>query len=260
MEKDLDDKLTKAFPLLYRDRYGSMQTTCLCWGFPEKGWFDLIWDLSSKLEPLIQKWIDENKPTDCAQCGCDEKLHDEVWEDGSVSKKGGICYNIHQLPYHFAWKWKPLGWPSKANNWNDRWTIFKSKYVRHYFVERMKRYVSRTINFVLDILHQQFGLTKRIPCPCKKYLLNHPCASQVKEKYGILHFYTTSASDEMYKLIGEAEKKSEKTCEDCGAIGELRSDYGWYTTLCELHAVREGKRIPTAEEVNEITDEEYEKL
>jgi hypothetical protein len=64
MKEELDKKLVKAFPLLYGDRNAPMQSTCMCWGFPGDGWFDLIWDLSSKLEPLIQKFIDENQDTE----------------------------------------------------------------------------------------------------------------------------------------------------------------------------------------------------
>jgi hypothetical protein len=64
MKEELDKKLVKAFPLLYGDRNAPKQSTCMCWGFPGDGWFDLIWDLSSKLEPLIQKFIDENQDTE----------------------------------------------------------------------------------------------------------------------------------------------------------------------------------------------------
>jgi len=61
MKEELDKKLVEAFPLLYGDRNTPMQSTAMCWGFPGDGWFDLIWDLSSKLEPIIQKFIDENQ-------------------------------------------------------------------------------------------------------------------------------------------------------------------------------------------------------
>jgi len=64
MREELDKKLVKAFPLLYGDRNAPKQSTCMCWGFPGDGWFDLIWDLSSKLEPIIQKFIDENQDTE----------------------------------------------------------------------------------------------------------------------------------------------------------------------------------------------------
>ena len=64
MNNELDSKLVKAFPLLYGDRNAPMQSTAMCWGFPGDGWFDIIWNLSSKLEPLIQKFIDENQDTE----------------------------------------------------------------------------------------------------------------------------------------------------------------------------------------------------
>ena len=64
MKPELDKKLVKAFPLLYGDRNAPMQSTAMCWGFPGDGWFNIIWDLSSKLEPLIQKFIDENQDTE----------------------------------------------------------------------------------------------------------------------------------------------------------------------------------------------------
>lgn len=53
MDKELDDKLVRDFPNLYRDRYASAQETCMCWGFPQNGWFDLIYELSKKLELMI---------------------------------------------------------------------------------------------------------------------------------------------------------------------------------------------------------------
>ena len=57
---------------------------------------------------------------------------------------------------------------------------------------------------------------------------------QVKEKFGGLRFYTGGASDEMNKLIEEAEKQSFKICELCGAPGEPTST-SWIRTLCPPH-------------------------
>lgn len=54
MKQELDTKLCASFPNLYRQRYLSMQETCMCWGFEcGDGWFSLIWDLSEKLEKMI---------------------------------------------------------------------------------------------------------------------------------------------------------------------------------------------------------------
>lgn len=57
-------------------------------------------------------------------------------------------------------------------------------------------------------------------------------ASQVKEKYGGLRFYMYGSTQEMEKLIDDAEKKSKKTCEICGKLGFTRYE-GWITTLCD---------------------------
>jgi hypothetical protein len=57
-------------------------------------------------------------------------------------------------------------------------------------------------------------------------------ATQVKEKFGGLRFYTTYSTDKINWLIREAENKSYKTCELCGASGKLRTQLPWIQTLC----------------------------
>jgi hypothetical protein len=57
-------------------------------------------------------------------------------------------------------------------------------------------------------------------------------AIQVKEKFGTLRFYMSGETDEMYKLISDAEDASAKTCEYCGEPGSLRTK-GWCFTLCD---------------------------
>lgn len=59
--------------------------------------------------------------------------------------------------------------------------------------------------------------------------------SQVKEKFGGLRFYINSASNEIHNRITVAENLSYKVCEKCGEPGELRTDIGWYLTLCDTH-------------------------
>lgn len=58
-----------------------------------------------------------------------------------------------------------------------------------------------------------------------------PRASQVKEKFGTLRFYLSHGTDEMYKIVEDAEIKSAKVCENCGEKGKLRRE-GWWRTLC----------------------------
>jgi len=93
MKEELDKKLVEAFPLLYGDRHASMQSTAMCWGFPGDGWFDIIWDLSSKLEPIIQKFIDDNPNLNCSNCACNKDRH-YAWK----TKAPGRCLAIHVNP------------------------------------------------------------------------------------------------------------------------------------------------------------------
>ncbi len=72
-----------------------------------------------------------------------------------------------------------------------------------------------------------------------------PCASQIKEKYGTLRFYLSTGTDEMFAITDEAERLSERTCEECGAEGKLRGR-GWYYTACDKHT-KEGDLNATKE-------------
>jgi hypothetical protein len=54
MKPELDNELCTKYPLLYADRGSLPASTLMCYGFAcGDGWFDLIDDLSSKLETLI---------------------------------------------------------------------------------------------------------------------------------------------------------------------------------------------------------------
>lgn len=57
-------------------------------------------------------------------------------------------------------------------------------------------------------------------------------ASQVKEKYGTLRFYTYNNTDEAFNYIDDAEALTEVTCELCGEPGTM-SDKGWVKVRCE---------------------------
>jgi hypothetical protein len=60
-------------------------------------------------------------------------------------------------------------------------------------------------------------------------------AMQVKEKFGTLRFYMTTSTDQIEKLISEAEEKSATTCEVCGSQDATASEGYWLTTRCEEH-------------------------
>ena len=61
MRKDLDEKLTKSFPNLYRDRNEDKSKSGLHYGYQcGNGWYPLLRKLSAKLEKLILA-LPENK-------------------------------------------------------------------------------------------------------------------------------------------------------------------------------------------------------
>lgn len=62
---------------------------------------------------------------------------------------------------------------------------------------------------------------------------------QVKEKFGGLRIYVDGGNEKLQAAIEEAEKKSYRTCEECGQSGTTREG-GWLRTLCDTHA--EGRK------------------
>lgn len=63
---------------------------------------------------------------------------------------------------------------------------------------------------------------------------------QVKEKFGGLRIYATNISDEAHEILADAEARSFKICEKCGAAGvNGRTDTGWIKTFCQKHGAEE---------------------
>jgi hypothetical protein len=58
----------------------------------------------------------------------------------------------------------------------------------------------------------------------------------VKEKYGMLRFYVSNASQETMDFIYACEEASREICESCGRQGRIREIDGWLTTLCDYCA------------------------
>ncbi len=94
-----------------------------------------------------------------------------------------------------------------------------------------------------------FDLLDQLCTKLEKLILQQPkeerpryAAVQIKEKYGLLRFYTNEPpTPRMAEHIRQAEHESEATCDVCGAPGDLRSnkedgspDY-WVRTRCKEH-------------------------
>ena len=58
---------------------------------------------------------------------------------------------------------------------------------------------------------------------------------QVKEKFGRLTVYTAESTADMDEAIQAAADESTKTCEVCGAPGELKQRDHWWSPRCGEH-------------------------
>lgn len=228
MNKDLEQKLIKAAPLLYSNRYKNPKETCMCWGFEcNDGWFDLLMEASVKIEAEINKYLEQYPSSKCGKCGCDVLEHD-------IGMHGDMpCKNTHYLPYHFG------GWHCSTLTfcWHNIKQHIKSWYgikyiMRAIVLKNIKKIWFRKINRIASWLYKKFNIGYYKPCWCKDFTVQHPRAAQIKEKFGTLRFYMTHYTDKIDEIIKEAEKKSRITCEYCGKPGELRDD-GWLFTLCD---------------------------
>ena len=57
---------------------------------------------------------------------------------------------------------------------------------------------------------------------------------QIKEKFGTLRFYVSWSTEEIDKLIEEAEKKSSNTCDICGGVSKVKNKNGWLHNICDI--------------------------
>lgn len=204
--KEFEKRMTEKYPLLYEDMYGDPRETIMSFGFDiGPGWYSIIEELSEGLEKLIKPIRDKamaDPKAKCARCCRGKKWH---W----------FFYFIMSVKYFFTNKLRAVKLlPAE---------IKRAKFFKYSVWNRMK------FSFLLLKWYR----------PCRRFVLSHPRALQVKEKFGSLRFYMTSNTDEIDDLIDKAEEKSYKTCEECGCPGKLRNG-GWMTTLCDSCAKKKG--------------------
>lgn len=76
-----------------------------------------------------------------------------------------------------------------------------------------------------------YNASKEISEYCFEQDITDVYVVQIKSKFASLRYYTNYTTDEIDKIIYEAEHFSEITCERCGEPGTI-SDKGWITCLC----------------------------
>jgi len=84
-------------------------------------------------------------------------------------------------------------------------------------------------------------------------------ASQVKEKYGALRIYMTSATEYVYRTIDRYEKRSKSICEICGNPGKTLKRHGWYRTTC-AECMKQEQRLDGFVLSDDIIQRDYQKM
>lgn len=88
-------------------------------------------------------------------------------------------------------------------------------------------------NFLFECLDGWYWLIDNL-CDCIQHNETDLQATQVKEKFGGLRFYTTPRDDEIHGMIELAESMSYHICEKCGSTeGVSSTEKGWVRTRCQ---------------------------
>lgn len=103
MSPELDSQLVKKYPVIFKDRFGDMKKTAMCWGFEcGDGWYHLIDSLCGQItHHLKYNAKPDTTPFVCSQVkekfgtlrfygdGGDDKIDAFIWFAESFS--GRIC-------------------------------------------------------------------------------------------------------------------------------------------------------------------------
>lgn len=127
MRPELEHKLIKRFPYLYRGYYQPMDSTCMCWGFSHcDGWFKIIWMLSLAIEDDLNmpKW----------------KMQYQIWSEHIARKWNNIVYKLSK-PRHDDWlaNLQNKYFPKKSWNYiGIKWFVWHPNRFNYFSVTQVK--------------------------------------------------------------------------------------------------------------------------
>ncbi len=92
MREELDKRLCEKYPKIFKDRGGSMQETCMCWGVEHgDGWYDIVESLCSTIQSHVDWKRRQNQ-------GLSDKEFDENHQVIAVQVKekfGGLRFYVN---------------------------------------------------------------------------------------------------------------------------------------------------------------------
>lgn len=76
MREELDAKLVEKYPRMFKNRYGDMRETCMCWGFAVgDGWYNVIASLCANIDSHV-KWKRQQRVYDLKRARAAKKGRD----------------------------------------------------------------------------------------------------------------------------------------------------------------------------------------
>ncbi|MDD5297963.1 MAG: hypothetical protein PHU46_13730 [Rhodocyclaceae bacterium] len=117
MRKELDDLLCQRYPNIFAERRGSIQETCMAWGFScGDGWFTLIETLCERL----QFWTDRNQAPQVVTRQVKEKFGTlSFYVRGANDVQCGMIWMAEAMSAHICEK---CGQPGKVLN-HEGWIM-----------------------------------------------------------------------------------------------------------------------------------------
>jgi hypothetical protein len=123
MSPEKDEKLCKDFPEIFKNRYASMQETCMCWGFEcGDGWYDLIYTLCKDIQHHINNKLKNlsKKEQENIRVVADQVKEKygglRFYYSGGDEYIGGMVDFAESMSYNIC---EDCG--NKAKNYNDGW-------------------------------------------------------------------------------------------------------------------------------------------
>lgn len=123
--EEFEAKLVKEFPNLYVDMHGDPRTTCMAWGVDTgPGWYEIIYDLSRKLEALILS-VPEEQRSDCKASQVKQKLGGlRFYMDGATEEMRRLVRETEELSYQTC---ETCGQPGKlCGDWRKNEWLYTS--------------------------------------------------------------------------------------------------------------------------------------
>jgi len=233
MDQELQDKLYKKYPKIFKQKDLDMTETCMCWGIcTGNGWYSLIDTLCSGIQFRI-----DNPPYQMVNC-LSNKIKALVIQPVAI-KTNQFLYALARL---IAKEKKLTGCTSYTQ---ESWK---------------KRIESRP-----KISNWLEEISQKIPLPNyrnQKSEIPQVEALQVKEKFGGLRFYYSGGDELISGMVQMAEYLSYRTCEDCGRCDDtVGKTSGWISVVCrqcheskERYLGKEWKSLSEIEKEREVLD------